>query len=71
MIGARVERPQFIPQTLLDNTGHTFFTPHLGSAVDEIRLAIALEAARHILQALNGEKPEGAINLISLREKRP
>jgi phosphonate dehydrogenase len=68
---ARVDRPRSIPQALLDNTGHTFFTPHLGSAVDEIRLAIALEAARHILQALNGEKPEGAINLISPQERRP
>jgi len=68
---ARVDRPRSIPQALLDNTDHTFFTPHLGSAVDEIRLAIALEAARHILQALNGEKPDGAINLISPRGRQP
>jgi phosphonate dehydrogenase len=68
---ARLDRPRSIPQALLDNTDHTFFTPHLGSTVDEIRLAIALEAARHILQALNGEKPDGAINLISPRGRRP
>jgi len=59
---ARADRPRFLPQALLENIDHTFFTPHLGSAVDEIRRDIALEAARHILQALNGEKPEGAIN---------
>ena len=59
---ARADRPRSIPQALLDDIDHTFFTPHLGSAVDEIRREIALEAARHILQALNGEKPDGAIN---------
>jgi len=59
---ARADRPRFLSQALLENIDHTFFTPHLGSAVDEIRRDIALEAARHILQALNGEKPEGAIN---------
>ena len=59
---ARVDRPRSIPQALLDDTDHTFFTPHLGSAVDEIRREITLEAARHILQALHGQKPAGAIN---------
>lgn len=69
MIG--VDRPRFLPQALLENIDHTFFTPHLGSAVDEIRRDIALEAARHILQALNGEKPEGAINSPVSPEIRP
>jgi phosphonate dehydrogenase len=59
---ARADRPRGIPQVLLDNADHTFFTPHLGSAVDDVRREIALEAARYILQALNGERPEGAIN---------
>jgi phosphonate dehydrogenase len=68
---ARADRPRFLPQALLENIDHTFFTPHLGSAVDEIRRDIALEAARHILQALNGEKPEGAINSPVSPEIRP
>jgi len=68
---ARADRPRSIPQVLLDDTDHTFFTPHLGSAVDEIRREIALEAARHILQALNGEKPAGAINSPVAKETRP
>jgi phosphonate dehydrogenase len=69
---ARTDRPRSIPQALLDDTDHTFFTPHLGSAVDEVRREIALEAARHILQALKGEKPDGAINspMISCRPQR-
>jgi len=59
---ARGDRPLGIPQALLENTGQTLFTPHLGSAVDEIRRDIALEAAGNILQALRGETPRGAIN---------
>jgi phosphonate dehydrogenase len=58
----RPDRPQSIPQALLDDTRRTFFTPHLGSAVDEVRLAIELEAAKNILQALSGKTPQGAIN---------
>jgi len=74
---ARADRPRSIPQALLDDTEHTFFTPHLGSAVDEIRREIALEAARHILQALNGVKPDGAVNspvtkvMRAKRKRRP
>lgn len=59
---ARPDRHPGIVQSLLDNTTQTFFTPHLGSAVDDLRRDIALEAARNILQALKGEPPQGAIN---------
>ena len=59
---ARIDRPGNIPSALLDNAGQTLFTPHLGSAVDDVRREIALEAARNILQALNGERPDGAVN---------
>ncbi|MDI6728477.1 MAG: phosphonate dehydrogenase [Thermodesulfovibrionales bacterium] len=59
---ARTNRPRSIPQALLDNVKQTFFTPHLGSAVDNARREIAMEAARNILQAFNGKTPQGAIN---------
>jgi phosphonate dehydrogenase len=59
---ARPDRPERIPAALLDCPGKTLFTPHLGSAVDEVRRNITLGAARNILQALNGERPAGAIN---------
>jgi phosphonate dehydrogenase len=59
---ARADRPRTIPQALLDDTERTLFTPHIGSAVDEVRLEIAMEAARNIVQALSGEQPQGAIN---------
>ncbi len=49
---ARLDRPLGIPQSLLENTTQTFLTPHLGSAVDDLRRDIALEAAENIVQAL-------------------
>lgn len=58
----RVDRPNGIPQALLDNTAQTFFTPHLGSAVREVRLEIERQAAQNIIQALRGQHPAGAIN---------
>jgi phosphonate dehydrogenase len=58
----RQDCPKSIPQTLLDNRNQTLFTPHLGSAVDEVRRQIELRAAHNILQALRGEIPADAVN---------
>lgn len=58
----RSDRPRVIPQELLNNTVQTFFTPHLGSAVDEIRIEIERYCANSILQALSGDVPEGKVN---------
>ncbi|KAF0233757.1 MAG: hydroxyacid dehydrogenase [Desulfovibrio sp.] len=55
-------RPDVIPPSLLSPDLHTFFTPHLGSAVEEVRRAIALEAAQNIVEALQGRRPHGAVN---------
>lgn len=64
----RGDRPSGIPQALLDDTARTLFTPHLGSAVDEVRLHIAMQAAHNIVQALAGERPQGALNAPLLRD---
>jgi len=56
------DRPADIPTGLLRQPDRTFFTPHLGSAVDRVRVEISLRAARAILQYLRGERPDGAIN---------
>ncbi len=58
---ARKDGPTCIPRSLME-TSTTFFTPHLGSAVDDVRREIALEAARNILQAFEGTRPDCAIN---------
>lgn len=61
--GSRPDHPAGIPARLLRNESQTLFTPHLGSAVDSVRKEIEMEAAENILQALNGVKPRGAVNL--------
>jgi phosphonate dehydrogenase len=55
-------RPRAIHPALVAQRSRTFFTPHLGSAVDDVRLAIAMEAAESILDAFEGRRPRGAIN---------
>jgi phosphonate dehydrogenase len=63
---ARPDRPRRIPPALVGDRAHTLLTPHLGSAVDDVRRDIALAAARAILQALRGETPVGAVNRIDI-----
>ena len=62
---ARPDRPGAIPQKLLAQTAKTLFTPHLGSAVLDIRKAIEAEAATSILEALRGDRPDGAVNAVA------
>lgn len=59
---ALADRPRSIPKALLANRKQTLFTPHLGSAVAQTRLKIEMTAARNIVQALQGQVPENAIN---------
>ena len=59
---ARPDRPHSIAPRLLGMKDKTLFTPHLGSAVNRVRLEIETTAARNILQALSGQRPAGAIN---------
>jgi phosphonate dehydrogenase len=54
-------RPSSVPDRLLRHP-RTLLTPHLGSAVDEIRRQMSLQAARQIRQALAGQQPDHAVN---------
>ena len=58
----RPDRPRSIPKALLENTAQTFFPPHLGSAVDDVRIEIERYCTRSIFQALDGKIPEGKVN---------
>ena len=58
---ARPDRPAGIEPRLLSHP-RTLFTPHLGSAVDRVRRAIALQAADDIVESLCGRTPRHAIN---------
>ena len=62
---ARTDRPRAISPRLLRLTDRTLFTPHLGSAVDLVRLKIERAAASSILQVLRGERPAGAVNKLT------
>ena len=56
------DRPAAIPDRLLRHP-RTLFTPHLGSAVDNIRRQMSLQAAHQVRQALDGSRPDHAVNL--------
>jgi len=58
---ARTDRPASIAPRLLAMRDKTLFTPHLGSAVQRVRQEIEMTAARNILQALGGQRPEGVL----------
>jgi phosphonate dehydrogenase len=53
--------PASIPDRLLRHP-RTLFTPHLGSAVDDVRRQMSLEAAHQVRQVLEGRRPDHAVN---------
>ena len=55
-------RPREVNPILLADRNRTLFTPHIGSAVDEVRQEIAMEAALNIVDVLQGRRPRGAMN---------
>lgn len=54
--------PPGIPARLLEHP-RTLFTPHLGSAVDNVRRRMSLQAARQVRQVLDGLRPDHAVNV--------
>ena len=58
---ARADRPTAVEPRLIA-CERTVLTPHIGSAVDAVRREIAFRAADSVLQALGGERPDGAVN---------
>ena len=63
------DRPREVPKALREMRDKTLFTPHIGSAVKEVRLEIEKSAARSILQALAGKRPDGAVNDIRMKNR--
>lgn len=58
---ARADRPRQITPGLLSHP-NTMFSPHIGSAVSKVRLAIERRVAENILQVLSGKHPMDAVN---------
>jgi phosphonate dehydrogenase len=63
------DHPERIPPGLLDHP-RTLLTPHLGSAVDDVRRDMSLEAARQVRQALDGQRPDHPVNQPKLATAR-
>ncbi len=57
------DRPSGIPEFLLEFRDRTVFTPHLGSATREARLAIEKSAAASIIDFLRGTIPGNTLNV--------
>lgn len=55
------DRPRNIPDRLRTHP-RTLFTPHLGSAVGDVRREMSLAAAHQTRQALEGARPDHAVN---------
>jgi len=64
---AREDAPNAIAPRLIEEDRRTVLTPHLGSAVDDVRRCIALEAAEQIIAVLKGREPRAAVNAAALR----
>ena len=60
---ARPDRPATIDPQVLELTGSTVLTPHVGSAVVHVRRQIEASAAENIIAALQNKRPPGAINV--------
>lgn len=58
-------RPRSIAPRLLAMPERTVFTPHIGSGVTAVRIAIEEYAARNIIAVLRGEAPQGAVRGLS------
>jgi len=58
---ARPDRPSAVSPVLREEAGCTVFTPHLGSAVRDVRLAIELQAAQNVLDFFSGKEPRGIV----------
>lgn len=61
-------RPREVCARLLAHP-RTLFTPHLGSAVSEVRIAIEHRAVDNIEAVLSGKKPPDAINSVEVRAR--
>ena len=64
------DRPREIEPRLLSHP-NTVFTPHLGSAVASVRLAIEHKAADNIIAVLKGQTPPNAINFLNPSQATP
>ena len=59
---ARADRPDAVPEPLLQLPEKTLFTPHLGSATEAARRKIEQAAIKNVVDVIEGRSPKNAIN---------
>lgn len=64
---ANINRPHYINEQLLSLTDKTVFTPHLGTGTIGAREQLAISTARQLIEALQGKRPDGAINHVTVK----
>jgi phosphonate dehydrogenase len=60
-------RPAQVTSGLVNQADLTLLTPHISTAVNDMRIEIATYQALNVIQALKGERPIGAVNDIPLQ----
>jgi len=60
-------RPLQVTVGIVNQADQTLLTPHISTAVKDIRMEIAAYQASNVIEALKGQKPRGAINNIPLQ----
>lgn len=68
---AQGDRPITVAPELLAQRDRTVFTPHIGSAVKSVRMAIEMDAAHNIVEALQGKLPHGSLNQVKYYRDLP
>ncbi len=62
-----INRPSQVAVGLVNQADNTLLTPHISTAVKDMRIEIASYQAMNVIQALKGERPIGAVNAIPLQ----
>lgn len=61
------DRPLQVTSGLVNQADLTLLTPHISTAVRDMRVEIAMYQALNVIQALKGERPVGAVNDIPMQ----
>ncbi len=61
------KKPAYINEVLLSMDERTVFTPHIGTGTIQAREQLAISSASQLLEALKGNRPNGAINDVIIK----
>lgn len=61
-------RPSQVTTGIVNQADNTLLTPHISTAVKDMRIEIASYQAMNVMQALKGQRPIGAVNVVPLQD---